>query len=346
MPNFRRGYASIDIAKFIAALLVLLLHLAPGIGLFCQLFSRLAVPFFLVCAGYFLFRKMPTSPDGNAVRRYLGRVLRLYLVWTALYYISLPILTPPYDREEISFLTRPAEVFWRLVIDGSWSVLWYLLALLWAVVLCWGCLRAGLGSIGTLCIAGFFYLLGLLGQAYSPLLASIPAVAVPLHTVVEALGGSRNGLFFAFFYVALGLVFSRVKPMSAPRALAGLAVSLPLLLGEILLVRRLAQAAGMDSLAPDYYLFTVPVTVFLFSVLLRTGGESRPVHQLLRVMSTLLYCSHILFWKAVGFFGWLFGITIGDVALFVAVVTLSMIFSLLVALAARTRPLAWLRWLF
>ena len=54
----RRSYASLDIAKFIAAILVILLHLAPGLGLFNTFISRLAVPFFLVTAGYFLFRKM------------------------------------------------------------------------------------------------------------------------------------------------------------------------------------------------------------------------------------------------------------------------------------------------
>ncbi|WP_394964074.1 acyltransferase family protein [Candidatus Allofournierella excrementigallinarum] len=345
MSNSRGGYASIDIAKFVAALLVIMLHLAPGLGLFCQLFSRLAVPFFLVCAGYFLFCKMPDGPDGTAILRYLGRVLRLYLVWTALYYIALPILTPPSGREEIAFLTRPAELLWRLVIDGSWSVLWYLLALLWAVLLCWGCLRAGLGAGSTLGVAGIFYLLGLLGQAYSPLLASLLGFEM-FQACIEALGGSRNGLFFAFFYVALGLALSRAKPVPLPRALAGLAVSLPLLLAELLLVGRLAQTAGMDSLAPDFYFFTVPVTFFLFSVLLQTGGESRPVHRLLRVMSTLLYCSHILFWKVVGFFCWLLGVPISGAALFAAVLVLSLVFSLVVALAGRKKPLAWLSWLY
>lgn len=345
MTQPRGGYASIDLAKFAAALLVVLLHLGPGLALFNQFISRLAVPFFLVCAGYFLFCKMPGGPDDGRIRGYLFRVGRLYLLWTALYYLALVILTPPYERESIAFLTRPAEVLWRVLVDGSWSVLWYLVALLWAVALCWGCLRLGLSARGTVAVSSVFYLLGLLGQAYAPLLDRIPAVAAPLHAFVEALGGSRSGLFFGFFYVALGLALSRAKAQPRTRVLTGLAVSLAALLAEVLLLRRMTAAAGLE-IFPDFYLFTAPAAWFLVSALLLVQAPSRPVHRLLRSMSTLVYCSHILVWRAVGFACWVLGVSLGGWALFALVLALSLVFSLAVALAAQKKPLAWLRWLY
>ena len=346
MTQPRGGYASIDLAKFAASLLVVLLHLGPGLFLLNQFACRLAVPFFLVCAGYFLFRGMPAGLDDGRIRSHLVRVGRLYLLWTAIYYLALLLLTPPYNREEIAFLTRPAEVLWRVLVDGSWSVLWYLVALLWAVALCWGCLRLGLGVRGTVAAGGLFYLVGLLGQAYSPLLAAAPGGAAPFFAFVECLGGSRNGLFFAFFYVALGLALSRAKAQPRARVLAGLAVSLAALLAEVLLVRRLALAAGGQEIVPDFYLFTAPAAWFLVSALLGIRAPGTPAHRLLRAMSTLLYCSHILVWQAVGMLCWLLGVPLGGWALFGAVLALSLAFSLVVALAARKKPLAWLGWLY
>lgn len=346
MRQPRGGYASIDLAKFAAALLVVLLHLGPGLTTFNTFISRLAVPFFLVTAGYFLFRRMPDQPDGARLRGYLGRVARLYLLWTVLYYVGLPILTPPYNRGDLAFLTDPLQVLYRVLVTGSWSVLWYLIALIWAVLLCWGCLRLGLGARGTLAVSGVFCLLGLLGQAYSPLLARLPALDGLLHAFLDPLGGSRTGLFFAFFYLALGLALSRAKPLAPARALAGLGVSLALLLAEILLLRQAARAAGMESLAPDFYLFTAPAVWFLVSALLGLGGESRPVHKLLRAMSTLIYCSHILIWRAVGFACWALGTSLDGWPLFAAVLGLALAFSLVVALAARHERLRWLQWLY
>ena len=342
----RRSYASLDIAKFIAAILVILLHLAPGLGLFNTFISRLAVPFFLVTAGYFLFRKMPDSLQPAVMRNYAGRVLRLYLVWTVLYYIGLPLLTPPYNREDIAFLTHPAEVLYRVLVTGSWSVLWYLIALLWAVLLCWACLRLGFGVRGTLAVSGIFYLIGLLGQAYSPLLSALPGVQTCLHVFLDPLGGSRTGLFFAFFYFALGLALSRAKPLPRSKCLAGLLISLSALLAEVLLLQQLASAAGLDDLHPDFYLFTAPVTWFLFSLLLQIGGESRPVHQRLRSMSTLLYCSHILIWRGTGFLCWVLGLTLDGWPLFFTIFLLSMAFSVIITILAQYKPLRILRWLY
>ena len=62
---------SLDLSRWIAAFLVICIHTVPlssfsrlGNALFVQVVCRLAVPFFFVCSGYFLFRIASISCSG------------------------------------------------------------------------------------------------------------------------------------------------------------------------------------------------------------------------------------------------------------------------------------------
>lgn len=344
MPQPHKNYASIDLAKFAAALLVVVLHLGPG-GLFVKQFlCRLAVPFFLVCAGYFLFSKLQKgSSPSPVVLPYFLRILRLYAVWTVLYYLALPLFTLSYNRQEIAFLVHPLQLLQRLFLTGSWSVLWYLLGLLWAVALCWLCLRLGLGAKGTLIAAALLHLFGLAGQGIASFSLQVPLLGALLNAVRLVFDSTRNGPFFSFFYVALGLWLAS-RPLPSRRfAAGGLALSAPLLCCEVYAVQHFFEGAAS---APDYYLLTIPTIFFLFALLIQVGGEAGSAHRALRTMSTLIYCSHILVWLVLGFVCWLLGISLSSPALFALVLGLSSAFSLAVTFLARRQGFRWLRWLY
>ena len=89
----KKQYAAVDIAKYVSALLVVCIHTFPFIDInemlntyFIQTICRLAVPFFFMISGYFLFRKIHNEEeDKDVLKKYLFRLLKIYLIWTVIY---------------------------------------------------------------------------------------------------------------------------------------------------------------------------------------------------------------------------------------------------------------------
>lgn len=70
----KKQYAAVDIAKYVSALLVVCIHTFPFIDInemlntyFIQTICRLAVPFFFMISGYFLFRKIRNEEEDKDV---------------------------------------------------------------------------------------------------------------------------------------------------------------------------------------------------------------------------------------------------------------------------------------
>lgn len=86
----KESFDAIDIAKFIASILIFSMHcnLFGEYSIFLEICARWGVPFFFICSGYFLFSK---SVDGNISKetlvRYIHRLGMLYLVW---FVINIP----------------------------------------------------------------------------------------------------------------------------------------------------------------------------------------------------------------------------------------------------------------
>ena len=139
--------------KMIMALVVVIIHttLWPLGGL-----TRVAVPFFFIVSGFFLFGKLETkeTDEKAVIRQWIARILKMYLIWTAIY---LPFTVYGFIQDGLS-VKESLLVFGRnLFFVGqnfmSWP-LWYLLAMIWGGVILyilrafkvpvWGFLLAGL----------------------------------------------------------------------------------------------------------------------------------------------------------------------------------------------------------
>ena len=94
----RKNYYALDIAKFISAFLVICIHCGPlldvsetGNFVLVQIIARLAVPFFFVASGFLLFQKIDLQREWNdyenkaKLKHYVGRLCKIYLIWTILY---------------------------------------------------------------------------------------------------------------------------------------------------------------------------------------------------------------------------------------------------------------------
>lgn len=197
MTSTRLG--GLDDFRVPAALLVIAIHTGPLLSispaanyLLTDILARLAVPFFFAVSGWFLLPRV-RQQGMAALLPFLKKILILYSISACLYY---PIKI---YNHTFSWTSLPRE----LIFDGPFYHLWYFPALLLGTLLVCLSLRY-LRQRGTAVLCAALYLFGLLGDSYYGLAQTIP----PLHQLYEALfqcfDYTRNGLFFAPFFLLLG----------------------------------------------------------------------------------------------------------------------------------------------
>lgn len=298
----RKNYYGLDIAKFVSAFLVICVHTAPLKDInadanffLVQILARLAVPLFFVISGFLFFSKLDTAREWNdyenkaRLKHYLFRLGKLYLIWTILY-LPFSFLLLRGERFSAEALLGYARDFF---FNGSYYHLWFLPALMLAVCVVYF-LRSHTSMKLTMSIAFVLYLIGMAGNVYAPLLEKIPGVSAVFQQYTEVFTTTRNGLFFGVMYVALGSYFAKRRLEVTHSHLApalGLLVSFALLCVEAILLRQTKLMQDMTSM----YLCLIPTVSFLFVLLLQIELRPRPLYRMMRVLSLLLYVSHIMF---------------------------------------------------
>ncbi|MBO5666382.1 MAG: acyltransferase [Firmicutes bacterium] len=279
-------YARIDAARFFCALLVVAIHVRPletytelGNFLLDKGLCRIAVPFFFLVSGFFWARK----PMGlKSLGSFLLRIVILYGLWTAIYY---PVVLESQDMTN----------FWRrCLLSGSYYHLWYYPAMFVAVILTWIFFRKRGGF--AVMLALLCYVIGCLGESYYGFFADNAQVTAAAERYFALFWSTRSGLFFGFFFFALGAYLQKARwRMSRRKAAAALAVSFGLMAVEILTLRSL-------GVARDYNLYfaLIPATLFFFLWLTSRshGTPSWLTPELcgfLRKTSVLIYGIHLWF---------------------------------------------------
>lgn len=288
----------------LCAILVISIHVAP-LGLYdnqtIQLinygiqncFSRIAVPLFFVISGFFLYRK--TSVEDFSLQpteAYIKKMTGIYLIWTVIY--------SPWRIK--SFLEDPEGIahgvigYLRdIVFNGSYTHLWFMPALIFAVALVSYLLSKHIKLKKILLVAAFFYVIGLFGQSWYGLIVPLSDIAPGLWTaftiIEKIIVTTRNGLFMGFLFVGIGAYFafcgSKIKKRTA---IIGFVASLVLMFIEAFTVRYLGIVRSYDM-----YVFLVPLTVFAFVLVLNWNipGNSS-IYTTIRVLSSLVF--YIQWW--------------------------------------------------
>jgi len=276
------AYNGIDLVKFICAIMVFIMHVLPFRGEASGLAAvinyglknylcRLAVPFYFVCSGFFLFRKMPRDAlQVDVIKNYCFKMLRLAGTW------------------------------YLLLIVGESSHLWFLGETVVAVVLVSLCLHRGMRLRSIWILAGCLYAIGLLGESYygvMVLLEGIPGVHGLKMLFDRVLFITRNGVFFGFLFVLMGAAFAYHPVAMKPwKSFAGLSVSMVLLLGEAFVLK-------IFEIPREYsmYIFLLPAVYFLFAFAASWQLKDRPLYKRLRRIGLLLYLSHLMVTWAVDY---------------------------------------------
>lgn len=192
-------YKAIDYAKFIFSILVIALHCGPfecvsadASYYFTQCVTRVAVPFFFVCNGFFAFT--PREYNWKTVAKQCKKLIRMYCIWTIIYF---PGFVSAYDT-----LKEAAVAF---ILGHGYAHLWYLAAAAVAIFMFYIIKTRCVSWKKIFALAGALYLFGLSYDSYYAVFRRLPIWNVPLiHTVARCLLSqlhtTRDGVFFGFSF--------------------------------------------------------------------------------------------------------------------------------------------------
>lgn len=286
-----KNLGGIDYFKVIAAFLVIAIHTSPLSSfssnadfIFTRIIARIAVPFYLMVTGYFilppyLFHK---SKDFRPLLRWIKKALSLY---AAVIVIYLPVNFYAGQLKGAGI----SDIFRLILFDGTFYHLWYLPASILGVLVLYLISRK-LSFQAILFVSLLLYIFGLSGDSYYGLAASVPVLRGIYDTLFQVFSYTRNGIFYAPIFLALGAWNSAAcwkRPVYQKAAMAGLMLSFALMLTEGLLLHHW-EVQRHDSM----YISLLPCMFFLFQFILNI--KKKPV-KILRTLSTCIYLIHPLF---------------------------------------------------
>ncbi|HIS30459.1 MAG TPA: acyltransferase [Candidatus Limivivens intestinipullorum] len=202
VPDAGKRMDSLDWFRLPAALLVTAIHTSPLSSVSPQadfwltrVLARIAVPFFFMVSGFFL-------PDSFAKLRKQEKKLFFLYALSIVLYLPLNLYAG-----QLSGITAGAFLK-QLFFDGTFYHLWYLPAVMEGMLLVW-LLKKALPLSGCLAVTGLLFLAGLGGDSWYGLVSRLPGAQAFYEAVFSFSSYTRNGLFFAPFFLCLGLSLSR-----------------------------------------------------------------------------------------------------------------------------------------
>ena len=346
---------AIDFVKFICSILVVSIHVKPfgekvigwraffNFGIQNYL-ARIAVPFFFISTGYFLYQKMPVDKnDVQRIKRYLLKIVRLYLIWSAIYF---PINFVRILLDEEGFIHGFQKYIINFLFSGSYSHLWYLNATCCAVGILTIVLSKGISPKHILRFAYVTYFIGLFGQSWFgfivPLKTIAPFIWKLLKMVQSLISTTRNGLFEGMLFVGIGMwIRCFGLKFTKRQAMIGFIISMFFFLVEVFLLKYFHI-----SRMHDMYFCLVPVSICLFVSVRGTNILQFTVSDSLRSISTLVFLMHK--GVAIGIGGLLKIVNVELLSTpiyFLGVVFITMICAIMIIKISKSR-MVWLRKLY
>lgn len=205
--------------------------------------ARFGVPYFFAISGYLFCKKLLAEPVLPYTKKFLIRIIKIYILTTILYLGSYWILyklgvSNKVDLAEFSIIS--------LLYYGPYH-LWFLTGLFYSALI--GSLFFYINALPVLlAISGLLFGLGLFGQSYQVL----------WHFEMQ----TRDALFFALFFTTLGMFMATLRstPLQCLRThwiTVLFFISLLLQVLEAYVLREMGASPG------NYYLSTAFCTFFL-----------------------------------------------------------------------------------
>lgn len=292
----------IDLLKFVLCFFIIGIHSYYAIQndyieyALNEVIFRIAVPLYFFIAGYYLFsdtvfnKSKPSGPEAEKVKGYMGRILFMFVFWSAVYF---PLQLIGWIKSGVD-LKHQILIYIEYVLarGDSYKQLWYLAALLTAVFIIY-ILKRFLKTEAIFAVSAVCFVAGLLLQSYyciiSPLVKSNSLLSSVELLYNRFIGTPRSGLFFGFFFVAFGAFCAQKKRVVNYKiSIIGLVLSSLLAIGEGVLLFYINPqhycALQVSHIFVTYFTFSLCVNLQIKTN--RTGGKS------IRKMSSVIYCIH------------------------------------------------------
>ncbi len=286
--NKEKYCGGLDWFRLIAAALVIAIHTSPLTSIdatadfiLTRAIARVAVPFFFMATGFFV---LPGACFGSEAG--MKKIVKSLKKITALYGIAILLYLPVGIYAGHFTGIHAGELLRMLLVDGTFYHLWYFPAVLTGLVVVYFLSKkVNVKIVGIICIA--LYVVGLLGDSYYGISASIPTLANAYDFGFELSSYTRNGLLYAPLFLVMGaLLATSEKRVST--AVNGIlfALTLGLMITEALVLRQLAWQRH------DSMYVMLPVCMYFLFQFLR-GIKVKSVPQI-RTITTWMYVLHPL----------------------------------------------------
>lgn len=274
--NERKQYKSLDVVKFISALLIIIIHTAPFATYskaltfgFRNIVCVIAVPFFFFTSGFLAFKKLNALDESKRkeyIKSYLSRVAIMYFIWSAVYFIFVCI---KWSRNGFSIYSV-LEYIKDFFFEGSYSTIWYLPALFSATLFVY-LLKKILSYKQILILSLVVYLFTLGGSSYYGLVTNLPFIKGVYDLYYSFFDTIKNGLLFGMLFVSLGAYVCENEDNITAGA-KGIKAFVPVVLfGIVLAIEEFVIAYfGWNSKGVDTVISLIPFTYFLAKFLLVT----------------------------------------------------------------------------
>ena len=296
----RKQYASLDVAKFVMAMLILTQHIsnewAHSTGLIHAFFGlgNFAVPFFFACSGFLFFSKLNTLDNAEQrgyYRSWSLRIGKMYFVWSFIYFCF--ILANWIIDGNIA--ERIQTFLHRSLVFSTYATIWFLPALWVGISICyWLHKKLSLTwlSIVMLIIGGVGNTFG----SYANVLTKISTVSSFYDWYMDVFITWRNGVFNGTPYVFLGMLVSLGYGNKNP-------IILDFILTVVFGLGFCAEAFMIIrysfSSATDMGFLMLPAIFFMMNFLLKWELKPRQIFIHMRNLSMLIFLGQRLFLSAI-----------------------------------------------
>ena len=313
---------AIDIAKLLMAVLVIGIHTEPfGFNFWLDkgfgIVTRLCVPFFFVTSAYFFWNKEKSAMT------FLKRIVLLYFVWSIIYL--------PFDINKLKEMSV-SQLLNRFLWGGSEHALWYLCVTIIGFIIAYALLKI-MKPKYVLIIAILLLVIGTFKSTYSTAIQQLFGFSLSDYL------GSRNGLFYGFPYIALGMAIAKSKTQgktdNKKKLYIGFAVSLLLLM-----IESYAFVIYFKAESTILWLSVFPYTYYFFMIANNVDIQIKKTYSLIfRKMSTLMYVSQYLFIP-------ILSEDLSTMLFFLAVIISTAAFALIIIKLSDVKPLKFLEYLY
>lgn len=299
--NAKTNYVFADIFKFICSLLVLMLHVSPfkelddRIGFFfTNVLARIAVPFFFVCTGYFLFKRFnKNNIDFVKLRKTIIKTISLYFLWVILY---LPIeLRGFIESDDLSKDIK--EYLFSIFLGKGYYQFWYLRALFVALIVIWLLMYFKVPFKKIFILSSVLFFIGLFETSYKKFLGVFDFIPDTfferLDDFYKIIGTTRNGCCFAFLFVMIGILIAWY-PIKFKKSVSAILciVSFVLMTFEAFFEEHFELQTRNDK-----YLLLPFVIYFLFNAVISVKSKNASIGLTFRKLSMWIYFLHFLIYK-------------------------------------------------